>query len=527
MAKLTVLLPTFNEAHKLKDCLESVKWADEILLVDSFSTDQTFEIASRYGARIVQHEYINSAKQKNWAIPQCRHEWVLQIDADERVDPALQEEIQDLLKSPAPDIDGYLTRTKNHIMDRWVRVMGLYPSYRLRLFRRDSGRFQDREVDARVIMTGKVRKLDNHVLHYGLETITQRLLNLDRYTRYESDERNKQGRGFGVIQLLARSLGVFLYVYFWQRGFTAGMRGLILAVHRADFIFWTYVKLWERVRPPKISNGHRVGYHVQTHPSGNGFGPGRRRAKVTVLLPTFNEADKIQDCLESVKWADELLVVDSFSTDRTTEIASGYGARVVQHEYVNSAKQKNWAIPQCVHEWVLQVDADERLEPALQEELQHLLKSPPPDVDGYRVPFKHHILGEWIKVMGLYPETHLRLFRRDLGRFQDREVDAHVMVPGGVGMLSNHFIHYGVENVSQRLRNLDRYTRYEADERSKQGRRFSVFDLVVRSIGIFFYLYVWQRGFTAGMRGLILAAHRSDFVFWTYAKLWEKEQRRP
>src|SRR6266851_2427621 len=238
MAKLTVLLPTFNEAHKLKDCLESVKWADEILLVDSFSTDQTFEIASRYGARIVQHEYINSAKQKNWAIPQCRHEWVLQIDADERVDPALQEEIQDLLKSPAPDIDGYLTRTKNHIMDRWVKVMGLYPSYRLRLFRRDAGRFQDREVDARILVKGRTRKLSNHVLHYGVESISQRLQSLDRYTGYESNERVKQGRHFSIFQLLARSAAVFYYVYFWQMGIRAGIRGLILAVHKTDFLFW-------------------------------------------------------------------------------------------------------------------------------------------------------------------------------------------------------------------------------------------------------------------------------------------------
>src|SRR5216683_4001496 len=152
MAKLTVLLPTFNEAEKLQNCLESVKWADEILLVDSFSTDQTIEIGLRYGARMVQHEYINSAKQKNWAIPQCQNEWVLQIDADERLEPELQEEIQNLLKLPPPDIDGYVMRTKNHIMGEWIKVMGLYPSYRLRLFRRDAGRFQDREVDARILV---------------------------------------------------------------------------------------------------------------------------------------------------------------------------------------------------------------------------------------------------------------------------------------------------------------------------------------------------------------------------------------
>ena len=248
-------------------------------------------------------------------------------------------------------------------------------------------------------------------------------------------------------------------------------------------------------------------------------------AKLSVLLPTYNEAAKIAACLESVRWADEILVVDSYSTDDTLAIAREYGTRIVTHEYINSARQKNWAIPQCTYEWVLQIDADERLEPVLQQEIQAVLESPPSDVDGYRMSFKHHILGRWVKVMGLYPEYHLRLFRRDVGRFQDREVDAHVVVPGRVVTLEGHFLHYGVASISQRLRSLDRYTRYEADERAKQGRRFSARQMIARTLGAFFYTFIWQRGYMAGMRGLILSVHKADFVFWTYAKLWEKEWR--
>src|SRR3990170_296878 len=100
MPKLSILLPTYNEERNIEACLESIKWADEILVVDSYSTDRTLEIARYYGARIVQHEYINSAKQKNWAIPQCAHEWVFQIDADERLSPELQVEIQQILQHP-------------------------------------------------------------------------------------------------------------------------------------------------------------------------------------------------------------------------------------------------------------------------------------------------------------------------------------------------------------------------------------------------------------------------------------------
>ncbi len=247
--------------------------------------------------------------------------------------------------------------------------------------------------------------------------------------------------------------------------------------------------------------------------------------KLSILLPTFNEENTILDCLESVKWADEILVVDSYSTDRTLEIVKKYGARVIQHEYINSAKQKNWAIPQCAHEWVLQIDADERLEPELQQEIIEILKNPPVDVDGYRINFKHHVLGKWVRYAGLYPEYHWRLFRRDMGRFQDREVDAHVIVPGRVNTLRGHFLHFGVESVSQRLHSIDRYTRYESDEREKQGRRFTWFNIIFRPVAAFAITYFYELGVLAGIRGLIISVYKAEFVFWTYAKLWEKEVR--
>lgn len=248
-------------------------------------------------------------------------------------------------------------------------------------------------------------------------------------------------------------------------------------------------------------------------------------AKLSVLLPTYNETDKITECLETIKWADEILVVDSYSQDNTLEIVSRFGARVIRHQYLNSAKQKNWAIPRCEHEWVLQIDADERLEPALQEEIQNVLRNPPLNVDGYRMPFKHHVLGKWVRSMDLYPEYHLRLFRKSVGRFQDREVDAHLVVPGKVVALKNHFLHFGVESISQRLRPLDRYTRYEADERAKQGRRFHWLDFLGRPVAVFLFNFLFKQGFRDGFRGVFISALKADFLFWTYAKLWEKEWR--
>jgi glycosyltransferase involved in cell wall biosynthesis len=244
--KLSVLLPTYNEARNLAACLETVKWTDEILIVDSYSTDSTLEIARSYGARIVQHEYINSAKQKNWAIPQCAHEWILQIDADERLEPALQSEIREILKNPPADVDGYINPTRNHLLGKWVRGGGVYPDNRLRLFRRDKGRFENKEIDARVIVPGRVEYLIHHVLHFGMESISRRLDRLDRYTGYEADERKKRGRCYSWFNIAFRPLAAFLYNYIYKLGFIDGIRGLISCAYKADFVFWTYVKLWEK-----------------------------------------------------------------------------------------------------------------------------------------------------------------------------------------------------------------------------------------------------------------------------------------
>ncbi len=246
-------------------------------------------------------------------------------------------------------------------------------------------------------------------------------------------------------------------------------------------------------------------------------------AKISVLLPTFNNAEIIRPTLESIRWVDEILVVDSFSTDNTLDICREYGARLLQHEYIQSARQKNWAIPQCRNEWVLQIDSDEVLEPGLREEIEAALENPSADLDGFRIPFKHFILGKWVRVGGLYPEYHWRLFRRDAGRFEDKEVHAHVRMNGEVKTLQSHILHHGMTSISKQLSNIDRYSRYQANELRKRGKRFHWTQLVLRPSAVFGYYYFWKLGFMAGYRGLLLATLNATHDFWTHAKLWELE----
>lgn len=244
--------------------------------------------------------------------------------------------------------------------------------------------------------------------------------------------------------------------------------------------------------------------------------------KLSVLLPTLNNAAIIRTTLDSVSWADEILVVDSFSNDATLDVCGEYGARIIQREYVQSAKHKNWAIPQCINEWVLQIDSDEVLEPGLREEIEEALENSN-GLQGFRIPFKHYVLGKWVRAGGLYPEYHLRLFQRDVGRFEDREVHAHVWVPGKVETMRGHILHFGMPSISKQLGNIDRYSRYQADEFKKRGKRFRWSQAVIRPLAIFIYLYFWKLGFTAGYRGLLIAALNTTHDFWSHAKLWELE----
>jgi glycosyltransferase involved in cell wall biosynthesis len=248
------------------------------------------------------------------------------------------------------------------------------------------------------------------------------------------------------------------------------------------------------------------------------------RPQISILLPTFNSAATVRETLESVKWADEILVVDSFSTDKTLEICQEYGARIIQHEYINSARQKNWAAPQCRHEWVLQIDTDETLEPGVRQEIEAALASGAESVQAFRLPRKNHVLGSWMRHAGIYPDYQTRLFRRDHGRWIEREVHAHLQVPGEARTLKYHIMHYGMPNLSKQIRNLDRYTRYEADEMRKQGIRFGWSRLILRPWLIFLYRYVLLKGFLEGWRGLIVCSYIGIYDFLSQAKLWELDE---
>jgi glycosyltransferase involved in cell wall biosynthesis len=246
--KLTAIIPTFNNEKIIQRSIESIKWADEILIVDSYSTDSTFEICREYGARIIQHEYINSAIQKNWAIPQAQHDWIFLLDSDEEIDPALKEEILNVLENPPENIDGYRMARKNLIYGKWVKTCGYYPDYQERLFRKKC-RYIEREVHAHVNIASERRGQLNHdIIHHDMPDLQKYWAKFPRYMNYELDQLIKEGRTFRLREITFRPLYMFCWSYFYKQGFRDGIRGFLLSVLNAYYNFVMYMKLWEYER---------------------------------------------------------------------------------------------------------------------------------------------------------------------------------------------------------------------------------------------------------------------------------------
>jgi glycosyltransferase involved in cell wall biosynthesis len=244
---------------------------------------------------------------------------------------------------------------------------------------------------------------------------------------------------------------------------------------------------------------------------------------LSVIIPTYNEEETIEDCLASVAFADEVLVVDSFSTDRTVAIARARGARVVQREYGYSAQQKNWAIPQAGHEWVLLVDADERVAPALREEIRDLLARGP-SADGYWIRRANHFLGKRIRFCGWGTDKVIRLFRRDVARYQDRQVHAEIDLPGPLPTLRHPLEHHTFRSWSQYWRKLDLYSEWGARQMLLEGRRTDGLQILLRPLGRFIRMYLLKLGFLEGTHGVVLSMLGAFTVYLKHARLWEMQR---
>jgi len=245
---------------------------------------------------------------------------------------------------------------------------------------------------------------------------------------------------------------------------------------------------------------------------------------ITVIVPTFNEEGNLRACLESVTWADDIFVVDSFSTDRTLEIAREFTDHIVQHEYVNSATQKNWAIPQCTTDWIMVVDADERVTPELRDRIQGILAGGA-EHDGFYLKRMTIFFGRLIRHCGWHRDYLIRLWRRGKGRYEDLHVHADVIVDGSVGRIEECLLHDTYKSFDHYLEKFGRYTTWSAQDLYDRGRRATWVNLTLRPAWRFVRMYILRHGFLDGKHGLILCSLATFSVFMKYAKLWDMRRR--
>jgi glycosyltransferase involved in cell wall biosynthesis len=239
---------------------------------------------------------------------------------------------------------------------------------------------------------------------------------------------------------------------------------------------------------------------------------------------TLNEERNLAACLDSARWADEIIVVDSGSTDRTIEIARSYTECVYVVPWEGYGAARNLALARARGDWVLWLDADERVTPDLADEVRELLRRNDPAYAGYNIARRAYFLGKWIRHCGWYPSRVTRLFRRTSGRFSESRVHERLELNGVSGVTRNDLLHYTDPDLTHYLEKFNRYTSLAAQDLHVDGRRFSIGDLLFRPPFLFLKMYVLRLGFLDGIQGFVLSVLSAAYVFTKYAKLWERER---
>lgn len=249
MADLSVAIITKNEEKNLPDCLKSVSFADDIVVVDSGSTDRTVEIAKEFGCRVFVEGWKGYGLQKNSAVEKCRHTWVLLLDADEIVPDEAKESIIGVLEKPSAD--AYSLKRKNYFHGRWIKHSGNWPDRNIRLVNKTKGSFRS-VIHEKWVTDGRLQDLDAFILHYSFSSYSDLIKTLNKYSTITAGELFSSGKRANPLSPLYHGIGMFLKIYLLERGFFGGMDGLVISLTKAGGSFFKYAKLLELQRKSKI-----------------------------------------------------------------------------------------------------------------------------------------------------------------------------------------------------------------------------------------------------------------------------------
>ena len=244
MSKLTSIIPTGNEQNNIIEAIQSVRFSDEVMVVDSLSTDDTVKLARPLVDTILEREYVNSASQKNWAIPQAKHEWILLLDADERVTSELQKEVMRMINSNT-EYSGFWIRRENYFMGKKVRFSGWQGDKVIRLFRRDECKYENKHVHAEIISSGKIGFLHHKLLHNTFVSKEAYLNKLDRYAKLQAKDYDKKVKYLTPFHTVIKPIVRFLKHYFLQLGILDGYVGFVISSYQAKAVAMRYKYIQE------------------------------------------------------------------------------------------------------------------------------------------------------------------------------------------------------------------------------------------------------------------------------------------
>ncbi len=256
-------------------------------------------------------------------------------------------------------------------------------------------------------------------------------------------------------------------------------------------------------------------------------------SKLSVAILTFNEEKNIRDCLESVRWADEIILVDEKSTDRTVEIAKKYTKKIFFVDHGTSSGKthdtmfhahKQLALDKCLGDWIFQIDADERLSPELAAEIKKILQSGSEKFAGYQVPRKNHVFGKWLRYTGWYPDYQIKLFRKGQGRYPIQSVHEQIELSGPVGTLTEDLLHEHYQSLEQFVDRMNRYTTNDAGYILSKGESVTWADAIKYPADEFLKRFFYWEGYKDGLHGLVLSLLQSFSRFVVFAKIWEKQK---
>lgn len=520
-APVSVVVITKNEEDNIADCLDTVKWASEIIVVDDDSSDRTREIAGKYTDKIFQRRMDNEGRHRNWAYAQSANKWVLSIDADERVTPELAEEIKELLKG-SPKFKAYTIPRRNHIGSYWLKWGGEYPAAQTRLFLRDEFKYEEAEVHPRALMEGDCGHLKGDYIHYSHLDIEDYVRSLNSHTSLEAKKWFLTNRKMTFGRAAWRALDRCFYRRLYRKkAYKDGVYGLCVAVFSGIYQIVSWVKCWEMKQPPGAISKRSV---VTVHTKAQGYG----RLRLSVVVLTKNSADKLRSCLESVSWADEIVIVDGGSTDATLTIAREFTDKIIDSKFEGFGAERNKGAAAATGDWVLELDSDEIVTEAFRQRVMKLLDGEDEGCAAFKFRRKNFFLGRPM-LRGGWHHYSAHFFRKNSAHYEG-DIHEKLLVDGKMGKLEADIEHYPFDSMKEFIERQNRYTTLQAKEMFKENTAIPentiMYNLKWKPMKLFWKMYVKKLGCLEGMQGLVFSMLFAWVHFLKWAKYWEIQKER-